>query len=59
MTAVVNQTQCTGCGECVSTCPLDAIALKDDQDGKAFIDPDTCGECGACVDVCPVGAISL
>ncbi|MDR0335679.1 MAG: 4Fe-4S binding protein [Planctomycetaceae bacterium] len=59
MTAVVEQTKCTGCGECVSTCPLDAIALKDDQGGKAFIDPDTCGECGACVDVCPVEAISL
>lgn len=56
MPAVVNQDTCTGCGECVASCPLDAIEMKDD---KAFVDPDTCGDCGACVDVCPVGAISM
>ncbi|HBT75339.1 MAG TPA: ferredoxin [Planctomycetaceae bacterium] len=57
MTVVVTSETCTGCGECVSSCPLDAISLK--EDGKAYIDPNTCGECGACVDVCPVSAIVL
>ena len=56
MAAVVDQGKCTGCGECVGACPLEAIAVKDD---KAHVDPDTCGDCGACVDVCPVGALSL
>ncbi len=56
MSAVVDRDKCTGCGECVASCPLEAIAMKDD---KAQIDPDTCGDCGACVDVCPVSAISL
>ncbi|MDR2755637.1 MAG: 4Fe-4S binding protein [Planctomycetaceae bacterium] len=59
MTAIVDKTQCIGCGECVSNCPLDAIALKDDQEGKAFVDPDTCGECGECINACPLEAISL
>lgn len=59
MTAIVDEKKCTACSECVSSCPLDAIALKEDHDGKAYIDPDTCGECGGCIDVCPVSAISL
>jgi len=56
MSAVVDNDKCTGCGECVASCPLDAIVMKDD---KAQVNPDTCGDCGACVDVCPVGALSL
>ncbi|MGL6195976.1 MAG: indolepyruvate ferredoxin oxidoreductase subunit alpha [Thermoguttaceae bacterium] len=56
MAAVVNKDTCTGCGECVSSCPLDAISMQDD---KASVCPDTCGDCGACIDVCPVSAISL
>ena len=56
MTAVVNKELCTGCGECVSSCPLDAIELKGEF---AEIDPAACGDCGSCVDVCPVSAISL
>ena len=56
MSAVVDQEKCTGCGECVASCPLEAITMQGD---KAKIDPDTCGDCGACVDVCVAGAISL
>lgn len=56
MAAEVNKETCTGCEECVSNCPLDAISIKEE---KATVDPDTCCDCGACVDVCPVNAISL
>jgi heterodisulfide reductase subunit A-like polyferredoxin len=56
MAASVNAEKCTGCEECVQSCPLDAIAVSD---GLAKIDPETCGDCGACVDVCPSEAISL
>ena len=56
MSIVIDQEKCTGCGECVDSCPLEAISMKDD---KAQVDLDTCGGCGACVDVCAVGAISL
>ncbi|MDR2704380.1 MAG: 4Fe-4S binding protein, partial [Planctomycetaceae bacterium] len=27
MTATVEMNKCTACGECVSTCPLEAIAI--------------------------------
>ncbi len=56
MAASVNAEKCTGCEECVESCPLEAIAVTD---GTAKVDPDTCGDCGACVDVCPSEAISL
>jgi heterodisulfide reductase subunit A-like polyferredoxin len=56
MAATVNSEKCTGCEECVPSCPLEAIAVND---GTAKIDPETCGDCGACVDVCPSEAISL
>jgi heterodisulfide reductase subunit A-like polyferredoxin len=56
MSATVNPEKCTGCEECVPSCPLDAIAVKD---SVASIDPSTCGDCGGCVDVCPSEAISL
>lgn len=45
---------CTGCGMCVETCPVEAISLVDNI---AVIDKEVCLECGACIDVCPVEAI--
>jgi len=56
MAAKVDTAKCTGCGDCVEVCPLEAISLND---GKAVIDKDTCTECGLCVDECPNDAISL
>ena len=56
MAAAVDAHKCTGCGDCVEVCPLEAISLNDD---KAVIDEDTCTECGLCLDECPNDAISL
>jgi electron transport complex protein RnfB len=47
---------CTGCGECVEKCQLDAIALTDDV---ADINVDRCIGCGVCVYHCPPGAMTL
>ncbi len=56
MAARVDVKKCTGCGECVEGCPLEAISL----DGEvAIVDEDTCTECGLCVDECPNEAINL
>ncbi|UCH32035.1 MAG: 4Fe-4S binding protein [Candidatus Bathyarchaeota archaeon] len=47
---------CTGCGDCVPMCPVDAIML---ENGKATINPFICIGCGACIPVCPVEAIDF
>jgi Fe-S-cluster-containing hydrogenase component 2 len=51
----VSQSECTGCGSCVTACPVEAIAMVD---GVASVDQDECIECGTCVDECPVEAVS-
>ena len=59
MAATVDQPKCTACGDCVSTCPVDAISQQADNGNKAIIDADTCADCGACVDTCAAGAIAM
>ncbi len=55
MKATVDQEKCTGCGQCVDVCPIEAIKL---DNGMAVVS-DECIECWACTDVCPLEAISL
>jgi NAD-dependent dihydropyrimidine dehydrogenase PreA subunit len=51
----VDLEKCTGCGECLDACSVEAISFIE---GKAAIDIDTCLSCGACVQACPAGAIT-
>ncbi len=53
MPVKVNIDKCKGCEECLSSCPFDAIVVRD---GKAFIN-EYCQVCMACIGVCPEGAI--
>lgn len=53
MRIVVNIERCTGCGQCVESCPFTSIEIKD---GNAFIN-EYCQLCRACLSVCPEGAI--
>ncbi len=50
---MMNDTLCTGCGACVSVCPVNAIKMTD---GTAVTDRTACTGCGACTDVCYFGA---
>lgn len=48
----VDQDKCIGCGICVVYCPVDAIHMVPQGDGKkakAQIDQDSCLECGNCI----------
>ncbi len=56
MAAKVDMEKCEGCGECVSSCPTEAIVM---ENNKAQVNADTCADCGACVDACPKQAISV
>ncbi|MCQ2512685.1 MAG: glycyl-radical enzyme activating protein [Lachnospiraceae bacterium] len=43
--------KCTGCFNCVSACPTQAISTT--EDGKVVTDRTKCTGCGACVNSCP------
>ncbi|MGD9161715.1 MAG: DUF362 domain-containing protein [Desulfobacteraceae bacterium] len=48
--------KCTGCGECKSICPKQAIKLVDES---AVVNYSDCIRCYCCHEVCPVNAIKL
>lgn len=54
MAVVVDQSKCTGCGSCVSVCPVEALSIVN---GKAEV-AESCVDCCACISECPVEAIS-
>jgi len=50
----INVEDCDGCGICVGECPVNTIAMKDEE---AEIDMDGCIRCGICHDICPQDAV--
>lgn len=52
---IVDPSACIGCRICISSCPVEAISMT--EDNKAWIDPEKCILCGACVASCPMDAI--
>ena len=53
----IDETKCTGCGQCIPDCPEGALQLID---GKARLVSDLfCDGLGACIGTCPEGAISV
>jgi pyruvate formate lyase activating enzyme len=48
--------RCTGCGDCVGTCPENALAISN---GKVIIDRSVCNACGVCIPSCPEEAITI
>ena len=53
-----NEARCTGCGACVSVCPVQRLELKDKRilAGKNGL---ACIHCTQCVYVCPAGALDF
>lgn len=51
-----DEEKCTGCGNCVEVCPVDALIITDDF---PTIDEDWCIGCGICVAQCPNEAAKL
>ena len=52
----VDTVLCTGCGDCISRCPMEALAIKNQLAG---VDIKRCIGCGLCISSCPMGAIVL
>lgn len=59
--AEIAQETCTGCGNCVQVCPVNAIQLiqKDGILSLAEVESLRCTGCGNCAVVCPVNAILI
>ena len=58
--AHIDPDRCTGCGECLSTCPYESIgSMLCDERTVAIVDAASCKGCGGCVPACPVDAIDL
>ncbi|MBP2652799.1 MAG: pflC [Firmicutes bacterium] len=54
----VSAAKCTGCGNCVSVCPVGAIKLETDAGNvRLDIDRQLCTNCFKCIDVCYTGAL--
>ncbi len=53
----IDESKCTGCGECTAACAEGAIELRD---GKARVVSDRfCDGLGACLAICPAGALTI
>lgn len=48
---------CLGCGDCVKSCPYEAISIS--EKGCAIVDKSKCTGCGECVKTCPNSLISI
>jgi 4Fe-4S ferredoxin len=69
----INMEQCTGCGNCVIACPVDALELHTVDpatkekiyavvNGKSVhldVKAELCAGCGVCVKACPYDVIRL
>ena len=53
----IDQTLCTGCGQCADNCAVHAIIRS--KDGGYRCSRLLCFACGQCVALCPVGAASM
>ncbi len=60
LVAVVDADACTACGDCLTTCPYEAIKMTEEGERRfAVIDAASCKGCGGCVSYCPENAIDL
>ena len=48
--------KCTGCGECIEICPVDAVRV---ENNVSIVDEDWCVGCGVCILKCANSAITL
>jgi len=53
---VADKETCSGCGDCLDRCQMEALSLVDDL---VAVDEKICFGCGNCVSVCPTESLSM
>jgi pyruvate formate lyase activating enzyme len=54
------ETKCRSCGKCVSTCPVGAHRISEENGTRRHVvNFDVCKLCGRCVQVCPMEAVRV
>lgn len=53
---VWNEDKCTGCGNCLSHCPTDALHIADEKSRQIKFNGEKCIACMSCIRNCPFGA---
>ena len=48
---------CTSCGNCLTHCPTEALAVPDRRTMKVVFASELCIECLSCIPVCPFSAL--
>ena len=53
---ISDKEDCCGCTACKNICPVNAIEMKEDEEGflYPFVDKEKCIKCGKCKKVCPI-----
>ena len=56
MIQITDKSHCCGCTACLSICPKQCIAMREDEEGFLYpvVDDPLCIDCGLCEKVCPV-----
>lgn len=56
MVNVVSEHNCCGCQACTAVCPVQAIRMKEDEEGFLYpvVDEKLCVHCGLCKNNCPM-----
>ncbi len=53
----IDAMKCTGCGDCITACPTDALGRRNEK--ATLVKPEACTYCAICEELCPVDAIVL
>ena len=52
----IDESSCTGCGDCLERCSMEALSLVDDV---VVVKKEHCVGCGNCVSACPTETLSM